>query len=382
MDVELMKKGVDYTKKKKKWVLILSAFGFTSYGVYKVYNLPSVIKKRRKFAKLFDAIVSVAETVSDSAAAIGILSKDLKQFLGSDSDQIPQSLKQISKIANSDEFSESVTVITSAFTVGILRGYRQENGVVSGGSGFSDRVIDKLLFSDTGSGFASVVVGSFARNLVTAYYLSNHDNVNYPTSYWDDSRWIDLACEDKYRTLILDCIRLFVSTAVAVYLDKTMDINTYDQIFSGLTNPMHQVKVREVLVSVCNNAVETYIRTTNCPTDPKLIATAKRARDKINEDRGWMSKIVGSALALPRNRKFVRDVTGTVTFETVRSFLEFLLEKLAECVKRSFDVVQHEVVDRGIEVIRYVSCRSCAVATVCITLCLHILNGPWVLVTL
>ena len=33
---------------------------------------------------------------------------------------------------------------------------------------------------------------------------------------------------------------------VTVYLDKTMDTNTYDEILSGLTNPKHEEKARNL----------------------------------------------------------------------------------------------------------------------------------------
>ncbi|KAL0450140.1 UNVERIFIED_CONTAM: protein PHLOEM PROTEIN 2-LIKE A10 [Sesamum latifolium] len=410
MFMDLLDKSVDFAKKKRKWVLVLGALGFTGYGAYRVYNLPSVVKKRQRLLKLLGAFISVAEMVSDSAEGIGIVSKDLKEFLGSDSDQIPQSLRQISKIARSDEFSESVTKITRALTVGILRGYQHEmmkNGrSLNGDPGFSDRVMDKL-FSDSGSGFASVVVGSFARNLVMALYSEwqqdrGSDLDGLPNADQFVSRWVEVACEAKCRELIGDCIRLFVSTAVAVYLDKTMNINTYDELFSGLTNPKHEAKVRDMLVSVCSGAVESLIRTSHHVWTTESAAASKfksnyskiddedvfgvvpttfRAKKLIDEDQesGWVTKM-SSTLAVPSNRKFVLDMTGTVTFETVRCFLEFLLQKLSECMKRSVDVVHEEVVDRGVEAMRYVSGRSSAVTSLCLALCLNILNSPWVLV--
>ncbi|KAF3439084.1 hypothetical protein FNV43_RR17359 [Rhamnella rubrinervis] len=430
MDLQFVRKGVDFARKRKKWVCVLAAFGLTSYGVYRVYHLPSVAAKRRRLLKLFGVFVALAEAASESAETIGIVSKDLKEFLQSDSDQIPSSLRQISKITTSNEFSESLIRVTQAVSVGILKGYRSETRSdgrheSSINSDFTDRVMDKL-FSTAGSGFASVVVGSFARSLVLAYYSgheqsgggsnSNHSsNMNHFGSQMNPvPEWVNVVCGDKCRELIGDCIQLFVCTAVAVYLDKTMDVNTYDELFSGLTNPNHEKKVRDVLVSVCNGAVETLVKTSHqVLTSPTLNEntsnvnsssylaieegiTPTRMEDLRQEalstglegtndeceeksDSGWVSK-VSSTLAVPSNRRFVLDVTGRVTFETVRSFLEFLLEKLYEGVKRCVNIIHEAVLDKGLEVVRYATMKSSVVATICLSLCLHIFGGAWLLV--
>lgn len=47
---------------------------------------------------------------------------------------------------------------------------------------------------------------------------------------------------------------------VTVYMERTVDVNTYDQILSGMTKSKHEAKTRGMLVSVCNNAVATLIR--------------------------------------------------------------------------------------------------------------------------
>uniref|UniRef100_M4DTW7 Cation-transporting P-type ATPase N-terminal domain-containing protein n=2 Tax=Brassica campestris TaxID=3711 RepID=M4DTW7_BRACM len=143
--------------------------------------------------------------------------------------------------------TDSLCNVSQALTIGVSRGYNSDDDT---GPSVVDRVIDKAL----GSGFISVVVGSFAKNLVLGLY-SNENGV--------ECDWVSLLCDEKCREVLADCIQRFTSTAVSVYLDKTMDINAYDQIFQGLTNPKHQDSVKDVLVSVCNGALQTLVKTSH-----------------------------------------------------------------------------------------------------------------------
>ena len=420
MDFELVRRGLGFSQRNKKWLVLLALTGVSGYGAYKVYHLPSVETKRKRLMRLFGAMISVADMVADSSEAIGVISKDLKEFLKSDSDQIPNSLKQISKIAKSGEFSESLEKVTEAFAVGMMRGYKsvtkneQNSEADSTNSTFSSGVVEKL-FSTNGTGFASVVVGSFARNLVMGYYSisgsvdasGNPQKIdNSGSEFPDVPRWVTVASNEKCKNVIADCIQVFVSTAVGVYLDKTMDVNVYNDLFSGLTNPTHQDKVKDMLVSVCNGAVETLVKSSHqvltssrstsnlspvspCNgvskigdvpfsegTYPKKMAVASSTEGTQN---GWVDT-VSSTLAVPRNRKFVLDLTGRVTFETTRSVVEYFLWKLMDGLKRSLDTVHDEVVGRGLEVIRYFCAKSSVIVTICLALYLHVFGGTRLLV--
>ncbi|KAK8642654.1 hypothetical protein V6N13_011991 [Hibiscus sabdariffa] len=399
MDLQLLNNALSISARKKKWVIGLAICGVSGYGVYKLYNLPSLVKKRKRFLKFLGALISLAELVSDSAETINVVSMDLREFVQSDSDQIPNSLRQISKIVRSEEFSQSLIRVTEALTVGVLRGYKLDSGngveleTVSGDSSCTDMVLDRI-FSTAGTGFASVVVGSFARNLVLGLTCSNGGPSNM-------LKWMNVLYDDKSKELIAHCIQRFVSTAVAVYLEKTADLNTYDEMFAGMSNPKHQNNVRDILVSVCNGAVATLVETThqvltssnsNSSSILNHSVDAGRTRDGFEnevlskgvkegssfDNNGWIGK-VSSTLAIPSNRKFVVDVTGRVTFETIRSIVEFLCWKLSDGLRRSTHVVHTEVVQRGLDVIRYVGAKSSVIVTICLALYLHILDGSRVL---
>lgn len=382
LDSDLVKKSLDYTRKRKKWIFLMGALGLSTYGAFRVYNSPSVVKKRERFARVLGALASIAELLGDSAETIGVVSKDLKEFIQSDSDEIPNSLKQLSKITRSDEVSESIVTVTRALTVGILRGYKSGAKKTDPGNSFSDRALDKL-FSPSGSGFASIVVGSFAKNMVMAIYTGGKETEGYEMEISRSSessvqKFVDIIAEEKCKKLIGDCIQQFVSTLVTVYLDKTMDVNPFDQILSGFTNPKHEEKARDLLTSFTNGAIETLVRTSHQvisnPDGKELVLTGSKSRK--SQSNGIVSRI-SSTLAVPSNRRLVLDVTGRVTFATVRSFLDFFLDQLSTGMKRKVDVVHDEAVDKGREVYRYVSTKSYTVMTICLSVWLHVLSSPW-----
>ncbi|CAF2110641.1 unnamed protein product [Brassica napus] len=356
MDLVLGKKGLDFALRHKKWILLALISG---YGAFRVYHSPSISQKRKRISKLFTLLLNLVEAATHSAEAVNIISKDLTAFLGSDSNQIPNSLKQISKIAKSDELNSSLTRFTQAVTVGLLRGCRSDSG-----SGFTDRVMDKL-FTKSGSGFASAIVGSFARNLVVAAKFSG-------------SKLLDAVCSDDGRKLIGDCVQRFVvssrfynlgdselsfvTTAVSIYLDKTTEANVFNDLFAGLTNQKHEHKVKQTLVTVCNGAVEMFVRTA---ADRSLFQTLI-----VGSKPTWLVR-VSSSLAVPSNQKYVVDLTGRVTFETVRSLLDVLVERANGKVESYVEKVR----ERGNETRRLVRVKSSLLHS----LCLQIVEAPWIL---
>lgn len=401
MDMDKNLKLVRRRRRPTNWLLLMAALGFSGYSAYKLYHSPSIARKRAQFSKFFAALSSATAAFSDSADCLATVSKDFKEFLHSDSDQIPHSLKQISKLARSDEISNSLTRLSQAFTLGALRGYDQYSRRRHGGAGagdsdgdsghFVEKIIEKLS-TESGSGFVSVVVGSFARNLVIAFF--SMDQASKSTSSLEDrvGRWMGIACDEKSRELMGELIRIFVSSSVSIYLEKTMEINTFDQIFTGLTNPKHEKEMRELLVSLSNSAVKTLIRTSHevlsghgngagesgtGPVKGKKVGEEFEEMEMGLKPRSQFGKRPrsGTGLSSSKNRKLIVNLSGRVTFEMVRSFIEVLLEKIYEGMKRCVDIVNEEVIERGMQMVRYAAAKTSVIASVCLSLCFHVLDS-------
>ncbi|KAL6637937.1 hypothetical protein ACP70R_025509 [Stipagrostis hirtigluma subsp. patula] len=369
---------VAFSRRRRRWLLLAAAGAVTAVGAYKIYYHPAVAARRRRLVRLAAAVAAFADAAASSADAAALVASDLADFVRSDSDELPRSVTQLAKLAASPEVSATVSALSEAVTAGILRGAGSNSAPGSGGSvALSDRLVDKL-FSDSGERLASAVAGSFARHLVLAFYSAP----STPGETSSPTMWVNVVATGKCRKAISNWVEVFVGTAVREFIDKTIHINTYEQLFEGLTNPKHDVKVKELLVSVCNGAVETLVKTTHhvmYNTNDQLDANGSRSGSgNVNAGvgEGWV-ETVSSTLAVPSNRKFVLDVTGRVTFETVRSFLEFVLWKLQNGARKGGDTV----VDSGLRVVRYMSDKSMLIATICISLCLHVLNGTRLLVT-
>ena len=154
----------------------------------------------------------------------------------------------------------------------------------------------------------------------------------------------------------------FVTTAVSIYLDKTTEANVFNDLFAGLTNQKHEHKVKQTLVTVCNGAVETFVRTA---ADRSLFQTLI-----VGSKPTWLDR-VSSSLAVLSNQKYVVDLTGRVTFETVRSLLDVLVERANGKVESYVEKVR----ERGNETRRLVRVKSSLLHS----LCLQIVEAPWIL---
>lgn len=352
-------------RRRARRLLLAAAAAAAGFGLYRLY-----CHHRRR--------IVAALTLADAVSQVG---SDLAEFLRSDSDQVPRSLLQLSKLAASEPVSSAASSLSESLASGVFRAIsshrhqlhqrQQQNPQTP----LQDRILDRLL-SPEGAGFASAVVGSFARNLV----LSSCDARTAEAADREDPpRWLAALCSATGKEAAADLVRVFVSTAVATYLDRTAAVRTNDQMLAGLSDPRHEAKVKDLAVSVCNGAVETFLRTSRQLAKEASLARIEAAaavdREAQGSDTNCVIHKVSSTLAVPSNRRFVLDVTGRVTAETVRSFLDFLAQRMSDGARKSMVIARDELAERGLVAIKYVGAKSMAIFTISLALCMHILMG-------
>uniref|UniRef100_A0A0E0M4X3 Protein PHLOEM PROTEIN 2-LIKE A10 n=1 Tax=Oryza punctata TaxID=4537 RepID=A0A0E0M4X3_ORYPU len=365
------------SRRHRRLLLAATAAAASGYGLYRLYR-----HHRRRVA----AVLSLADAVSQ-------VGSDLADFLRSDSDHVPRSLLQLSKLAASDPISSAASSLSESLAAGLLRAlssssssHRDTSTPLTAADSAScsptlrltDRILDRLL-SPAGTGFASALVGTFATNLVLSYHAAAPGAGDpRPRSQPD---WLTALCSDRGKDATADLVRVFVTTAVAAYLDRTASVpRTSHHLLAAFSDPKHEAKLKDLLVSVCNGAVETFIRTTRqvsreaslAPIQPAVVLS--ELQPQSSSPRCVMDT-VSSTLAVPSNRRFVLDVTGRVTAETVRSFLEFLAQRVSDGARKSIATARNEVAERGFVAIKYMTAKSMAIFTICFALCMHISMG-------
>nr|CAB3451836.1 unnamed protein product [Digitaria exilis] len=335
----LRRRALAFARRRRRWIL----WACGAAGCFLLYRHPAVAARRRRLA-------SALASLADAAAAVA---SDLAAFLRSDSDAVPQSLRQVAKLAASPEAAASASALSGALAAGVLRGYHAAapgSGASPGsGSALSDRVLDRVLAPD-GERLAAAVAGSFGRHLVLVFYSA-------PSQSSTES-WVDALTTPRCQRAIRSWVEVFTATAVGVFIDKTIHINTYDQLFAAATNPAYSARLQELFVALCSTSVETLVKTSHGVLS-SATSTAGNSNACANSRSGsgageaWV-ETVSSALAVPSNRKLVLDLTGRTTFEAVRSFLEFVLWKLHAGARAGSDAM----IAAGLHALRHMSYRS------------------------
>ncbi|KAL5197130.1 hypothetical protein ABZP36_000642 [Zizania latifolia] len=164
-------------------------------------------------------------------------------------------VQPLSKLYLCPEAFASAPVLSGALAAGLFRGYAAGSDPASGDEfTFSDRLLDSLS-SPSGERLAS----ADGSDLVLAFYSAPSG----PSAGTSSPSWVDVATTGRCRRAIRSWVEVFTATAVSVFIDKTIHINTYDQLFAAATNPSYGARLQQLRVALCNASVETLVKTSH-----------------------------------------------------------------------------------------------------------------------
>ena len=262
-------------------------------GLYEAY-------RRGWFTKTSDAVKKIVDSAQDAAETLGTLCKDTKEFLSSDSEVVPQSLRQALKLASCEETKEVVQTHVQATIKGVLESQRSTDNETSVGGrgeneseastsgsdnentedGFNNnkrlrksssnsmlsQTLEKI-FSKKGSGFFSIIAASLAKQTITTLMENASEQTSDGEAF---EKYKDILMSEEGKQFVSDLLVTLVVEATSVYTDKTIHINYYDQILESAIKPQHRSFVENLCVKLCKAWTETVMTPQQAPPPSHL----------------------------------------------------------------------------------------------------------------
>ena len=555
------------SRRRRNILLVCGAVAAGGYVTYRMYQS----RKRLRIFLFFESFSTLLEVLAEGSNSFAVVLSDLHSFLVSDEDALPQSLKQVLKLARSREAQESISSLSAAVSRGLLSAltsggsvppslrygerprrlqplqstlsspnghanfvetknviklgdkdihalqveagvgstslddralspdddynieeiFRECDGVLdadawtdagnllngvnaqvdssiakgakealeeglgvgcnssgneaqahSGKRNGKGELVDRLaekLFSESGKGFASAVVASASRSFVAS--VLEHMN----TSSGDEGTEgggrlvkgiVAFARSADGKSVLTDCIQTFVGTAVSVYLDRTKDINMFDELAASISKPEYRGSINDLLSTICDASTSSFVRTshevlTSDPSSSKHNSVTKAAvpspdlgelsqdtegsevfydmaeQEPISPSQSpikWKGKtIVGKSkpvptnyveqiskfIAVPSNRKLILEVAGTMTSSGVRSMIDVSLGKVSAALggkgkehpskDEDYEPPRRSGVGEKLQTVGDVTKaaldKSMVLMTMCFAVCLHSVVG-------
>ncbi|PRW45258.1 PHLOEM PROTEIN 2-LIKE A10 [Chlorella sorokiniana] len=273
--------------------LLLSAGGAaTAYALYRLYRSDALQSTARSLRRLRAALAAYADACGTGADTLRLVLADLHAFLQSDRRELPPSLRQLARLMQAPEVADTTSATVAALWRGVAGGASAAASSSSqdgthpaldgSSSGFAhahapgthkpalDRVLEALL-SERGHSLVSVAVSLGARNMVSGFCEVRHRlaaadraaaglGPQLPGSQPDlTNRLLDFLGTARGQQLAVLCVSAFVTGGMRAYLDQTLDVNFYEDLFSAMARPEHLEAVKAVVGVFARDVVGTYL---------------------------------------------------------------------------------------------------------------------------
>ena len=248
-------------KNTRKYCVYSTAALGIGYVAYKAYQRNVYQNSMRYLDSIRASLQKYKSAVDKGGDIVQTVLTDLYEYVLHDENDVPLSVQRLAKLAQSKEVTTATRSTVRAAVEGLLgKDQDEESGEpTSHGKSALDKVLEALL-SDKGQNLVSVALGMAARNVVSSYIEAQESNA--PNSDRKqggmDALFLFLS-HPRGQELAVRCIAACANSAMKAYMEKAIDVNYYDQLFSAMVKPNHVDMVKECISISIQAAVSAYM---------------------------------------------------------------------------------------------------------------------------
>mmetsp|Transcript_34816 Transcript_34816/g.98714 ORF Transcript_34816/g.98714 Transcript_34816/m.98714 type:complete len:435 (+) Transcript_34816:281-1585(+) len=346
----------------------LLALGLAGAAAY-AYQSGTFDKAKQTCKRVYGLLQLYYEAAQTGGEVASSVMNDLQAFMASDSDELPQSLKQLAKLFS----STNAAACYETAVKGSLRGAMAAGGGTPVEKSTADKFLE-LLFSERGHSLVSVAIRMAVDRSVKAVSEVVEEQASRQIDAEDSTEpkpdrvtqatqaVLTLITDPGGKEALSSFISNCVSTAVGTYVEKTIDHNFYQDMMASVATPSNREAVEKISAHVTREAVDAFI-TLSSASRSRAGGSALHGKDLLEVSRALVydddgnpcteTPAVGNATSLrpaapntqarsmpdystvqqilqavasSDGRQLVSEVAGSVTSEAVRSTIFSLLE--------------------------------------------------------
>lgn len=243
---------------KKYCVYSTAALGI-GYIAYKAYQRNLYHNTIRYLDSIRASLNKYKSAVDKGGDIVQTILTDLYEYVLQDESDVPPSIQRLAKLAQSKEVTTATSSTVRAAIDGFLGKEGQQEGSSTNGVSALDKVLEALL-SDRGQNLVSVALSMAAKNVVSSYIdAQSHDNNGQERGQGGIDALFLFLSHPRGQALAVRCIAACANSAMKAYMEKAMDINYYDQLFTTMVKPNHVDMVKECITISIQAAVSAYM---------------------------------------------------------------------------------------------------------------------------
>lgn len=113
--------GLSALPKRRRALLIAASVAVLGYAGYRAYRSDTLAAWRRALKRLAHVLDSASGTLSSGAELTGSMFEDVKEYLDSDTPDLPPRLRQLAQLVQSEEVSAATSQTVAALWAGLQR---------------------------------------------------------------------------------------------------------------------------------------------------------------------------------------------------------------------------------------------------------------------